>query len=434
MADWLEASPTLLKRILLVEDDPFLGSQIERRLKTEEDFVCEWVKSLAAAQTRLAAEPDDFFAAILDFNLPDARQGEIIPEILGRGIPTLVFTASSDAAVREKVWSYNVVDYIFKDDPQSISYLIQTIRRLEKNRSTKVMVVDDSSFFRKVLQDLLHTHLFRVMAVGNGESALALLEDHPDVRLLLTDYEMPGLNGLELTRQIRRHFSRDELAIIGISAAGDQVMAASFIKSGANDFIIKQSFLTEEFYSRVNSCLENVERAQTILALSIRDYLTGLHNRRYLFEAGRQMLARTRRRESGLACAMLDIDFFKRVNDTYGHDSGDRVLRELGKILRDEFREGDICARFGGEEFCVLVGECLATEAEEIFERLRVRIAGHRFVTTTGQNIPVTVSIGVCLEAAPGRELEAILKIADTALYEAKNSGRNRVVCQAAAP
>ena len=424
----LETGPRSRKRILLVEDNGFLGAQIERRFNGEGDFDVVWVRSLAEGRTRLVTENEEFFAAVLDFNLPDAPRGEVIPEVLAHNIPAIIFTASSDAAVREAVWSYNVVDYVFKDDPQSIAYLIRTIRRLESNLQTKVMVVDDSSFFRKVLTDLLQTHLFQVLSATDAESALVLLNEHPDIRLVLTDYEMPGMNGLELTRTIRQHFSRDEMAVIGISAAGDQVMAANFIKSGANDFIIKQSFLTEEFYSRITSNIENVERARMILALSIRDYLTGLYNRRYLFEAGRQLLARVQRRQNSLACAMLDIDFFKRINDTFGHDAGDQVLRRMGAILKEHFRAGDIVARFGGEEFCVLAADVATNDLLPLFERLRETIAAAEITTDSGRQLRITVSIGVCEGTGKEIDLEGMIRLADKCLYQAKNGGRNRVV------
>jgi diguanylate cyclase (GGDEF)-like protein len=236
------------------------------------------------------------------------------------------------------------------------------------------------------------------------------------------------LNGLELTRKIRQNFSRDELAIIGISSAGDQVMAANFIKSGASDFIIKQTFLTEEFYSRVSSNIENIERAQMILELSIRDYLTGLYNRRYLFEAGRQLLARVQRRQGSLACAMLDIDFFKRVNDDCGHDAGDQVLRRMGAILKEYFRAGDIVARFGGEEFCILAADVASDNVLPLFEKLREKIAATEITTDSGKTLRVTVSIGVCEGTGKEMDLEKMIRLADKRLYQAKNGGRNRVV------
>jgi len=419
---------TSLKKILLVEDDRFFGAMVVRKFSQENDLEIIWTQSLAECREILTSGKHDFFAAILDFNLPDAPRGEVIAEVITHEIPVIVFTASSDAAVREKVWSFNVVDYVFKEDAQSLEYLIYTIRRLEKNLQTKVMVVDDSSFFRKVLVDLLKTHQLQVLFAADGNEALALIEEHPDVKLVLTDFEMPELTGIGLTQKLRQIYNRDKLAIIGISAAGDQMMAANFIKSGANDFIVKQSFLTEEFYSRITQNIESVERSQMILEMSIKDHLTGLYNRRYLFEAGLQSFARARRQKTTLVCAMLDIDHFKKVNDNYGHDVGDLVLRELGEILQKNFRTTDIVARFGGEEFCVLAVDLDKGGAVKLFERLREKVEQYSLTTKKGENLSITISIGICTELK--ESLEQMIKTADEWLYEAKNGGRNQVVAE----
>ncbi|MEA1922185.1 MAG: diguanylate cyclase [Pseudomonadota bacterium] len=418
----------VMKKILLVEDDRFFGAMVLRKFSQENDLEIVWAKSLAECREILTSGKHDFFAAVLDFNLPDAPRGEVIAEVIVHGIPVVVFTASSDAAVREKVWSFNVVDYVFKEDAQSLEYLIYMIRRLEKNLQTKVMVVDDSSFFRKVLVDLLKTHLFQVLFASDGMEAFALFEEHPDVKLILTDFEMPELNGLDLTRKLRQQYRRDELAIIGISSAEDKMAAANFIKNGANDFIIKQSFMTEEFYSRVTQNIESVERAQMILEMSIKDHLTGIYNRRYLFEAGVQLFARARRQKTTMACAMLDIDHFKKVNDNYGHDVGDLVLRRLGEILSENFRATDIVARFGGEEFCVLAVDLDESAAIKLFERLREKVAQLSLTTAKGENLSVTISIGICTEIKGS--LEQMIKMADERLYVAKEGGRNRVVAK----
>ncbi|MCK5539454.1 MAG: diguanylate cyclase [Deltaproteobacteria bacterium] len=428
MGNLIDDGHAVMKKILLVEDNRFFGAMLIRKFAKESDLEIVWAQSLSESRDILASGEHVFFAAILDFNLPDAPRGEVIVEVIAHSIPVLVFTASSDAVVRDKVWSYNVVDYVFKDDAQSLEYLIYLIRRLEKNQQTKVMVVDDSSFFRKVLVDLLETHQFQVLSASDGKAALALFEEHPDIKLVLTDFEMPELTGLELTRKLRQRYRRDELVIIGISAAGDQMVAASFIKNGANDFIVKQTFMTEEFYSRITQNIENVERAQMILEMSIKDHLTGLYNRRYLFEAGIQFFDRARRQKTTIVCAMLDIDHFKRVNDNYGHDVGDLVLRRLGEVLQDNFRTTDIVARFGGEEFCVLAVDLDESGAVKLFERLREKVKHQTFTTAKGENLSVTISIGICTELKDN--LEQMIKTADERLYEAKEGGRNRVVAE----
>ena len=415
-----------LKKILLVEDDRFFGGMLLRNFAKESDFEIVWAQSLSESREIMASGKHDFFAAVLDFNLPDAPQGEIIPFVLEQQIPVVVFTASSDIEIREKVWSYNVVDYIFKDDANSIEYLLSIIRRLENNLQNQVLVVDDSSFFRKVLVDLLKTHLFQVFSATNGKEALDLIDESPNLKLVITDFEMPEMDGLELTRKLRQRYHRDQLAIIGISAAGDKLAAANFIKNGANDFIIKQNFITEEFYSRVTQNIENIERSQMIFEMSIKDHLTGLYNRLYLFDSGNKFLARARRQKTTMVCAMFDIDFFKKVNDNYGHDAGDLVLRNLAELMLTSFRTTDIVARFGGEEFCVLAVDLDAGSALKLFEKLREKVAATSFITEKGETLSVTISVGVCVNLADS--LEQMIKVADERLYKAKNSGRNQVV------
>ncbi|MCK5679415.1 diguanylate cyclase, partial [bacterium] len=370
MVDFYVKNQTSLKKILLVEDDRFFGAMMVRKFSREHDIEVVWAMTLAQSREILVSGKHDFFVAVLDFNLPDAPNGEVIAEVLSKGIPAIVFTASSDIVVREKVWSHNVVDYIFKDDSQSLDYLLYTIRRLERNMDCKVLVVDDSSFFRKIITNLLTVHQFQVFSAHDGEEALALFDDNPDIKLVLTDYEMPKLNGIELTRKLRHRFRRDELAIIGVSAAGDKLMAASFIKNGASDFIVKQTFLTEEFYCRVTQNVEQIENAQIVLEMATKDYLTGLYNRRHFFEMGGRYLARDRRQEGGIVCAMLDIDFFKKVNDTYGHTVGDDILREVSAVFVRLVRNCDIVARYGGEEFVIILPTVSKEKGFDVLQKI----------------------------------------------------------------
>lgn len=249
--------------VLLVEDSLFFGALIKDELEKIGYEVC-WAKNKAETIRELADPNKVFFAALLDYNLPDAPEGETIDIVIKRGFPTLVITGNLTEKVREKVWSSKVADYVLKDDPQFIGYICLYLARFTRNESTKVLVVDDSKMFRLVLGNLLKIHCYQVLEATNGADALTIIEGNPDIKLMITDYNMPGMNGFELMQKIRRTYAKDELAIIGISSEGDNVLGANFIKCGANDFIIKQSFLSEEFYSRVNQCLDNLANIQAI--------------------------------------------------------------------------------------------------------------------------------------------------------------------------
>ncbi len=415
-----------MKRILVAEDSHFFGLMTKKTLQKEMSYDVTWVQSMSEAVKALDDADNGFFAAILDFDLPDAHRGEIIDEVVNRGIPVIVYTASINAEVRDYVWARKVLDYATKDNPQSISQIIALLRRIEKNVGIKVMVVDDSAFYRKLLTDLLKVHHYQTLSACDGKEALDLLAEHPDTRLVLTDFNMPNMDGIQLTHGIRNDYSKDELAIIGISSEGDSILAASFLKSGANDFIIKQSFLAEEFYCRVTRSVENLERIHLIREASIKDYLTGLDNRRHFFDVGKKLFANAIRENLGLVCGMIDIDHFKAVNDTYGHEVGDLTLQHVSTILKRRLRETDIVARIGGEEFCVLAVNMGVDNIRPVFDQLRTMVAESALDMGNGKEIRATVSIGVTMELADS--LEEMVNHADALLYQAKERGRNRVI------
>jgi len=159
--------------------------------------------------------------------------------------------------------------------------------------------------------------------------------------------------------------------------------------------------------------------------MAVTDMLTGLHSRRYLDEA---MSGLARRRGRSSAVLLLDVDHFKRVNDTYGHDGGDEVLREVARRLRQTMRPGDVLARYGGEEFVVLLPHALPEEARDVAERIRMAICGSPITLSDDRAVPVSVSIGVACMPTDVTERDQLTLVADQMLYRAKESGRNRVV------
>jgi diguanylate cyclase (GGDEF)-like protein len=158
------------------------------------------------------------------------------------------------------------------------------------------------------------------------------------------------------------------------------------------------------------------------------DFLTGLCNRRYFLEKAEAELSRSQRYESELSILMIDVDHFKRINDTYGHKSGDVVLQKIASIFQSTLRDVDIVGRMGGEEFAVLLPETRIDEALDVAERLRVEIAEASIQVDYASIIRFTVSIGITTKVSRNEQLDDLLLFADTALYEAKNTGRNRVI------
>ena len=278
---------------------------------------------------------------------------------------------------------------------------------------------------RKYISNLLLIHKYQVFEAGSGKEALEIIEKNQDIKLVITDYNMPEMDGFQLTKKIRQKFNIEELAIIGASSQDDKNMTAKFLKFGANDFLSKP-FLSEEFYCRVTMNVNNLEYIQINKELSIRDFLTELYNRRYFYEIGQKMFASLKRQEKPLCIAMLNIDHFKKINDSYGHDCGDKVLTAISQVLKNRFRASDIVSRFGGEEFCIFATDMNPDCVVRIFEELRQKIK-ETVITHDDKKINVTISIGICNRRT--ETLEEMVKEADRKLYKAKDGGRDRVVC-----
>ncbi len=190
---------------------------------------------------------------------------------------------------------------------------------------------------------------------------------------------------------------------------------------------IAKPYLPEELYTRVALNLDMLDNVAALTHAATRDVLTGIFNRRSFFDLGNSLIAARRRSKSACAVAIMDIDFFKRVNDTYGHDGGDAVLRAIAKIVEQHAEPGggDICAHLGGEEFAIMFNVANTDTVEPYFDKLRTAIA-NQAVPFKDTNIQVTASFGVAVSQDPA--LEAMISAADENLYKAKNDGRNRVV------
>lgn len=410
--------------VLVVDDSPMFLQVITRRLAQEVDTDVVAAASLGAAQAALAEHPFD--VALLDLHLPDAPGGEVVDLALARHIPTIVFAGDCSEETRSRLWAKRIVDYIVKEGEESLEYAVRLVRRILRNREIAVLVVDDSATVRHMLAEMLAVHCLAVLEAGDGSEGLRLLTAHPNVRLMITDYEMPQMNGVRLVQAARGLYSKEDLAIIGISGHEQKDLSARFLKSGANDFLHKP-FSAEELYCRVTQNLDLLEYIHTIRDLSQKDMLTGLANRRYFFEHGVHLLADAQKNQKPGAVAMLDLDHFKRINDQYGHEAGDAVLRHLGEMLMRHFGTHALPARLGGEEFAVLFTG--AADVASLVEAFRAELAAAP-VPVPGGSVPVTVSIGVC--SLPGQSLERHLACADTLLYRAKHRGRNRVEVGAA--
>lgn len=410
-------------RIIIVEDNKSLAKLIALKIESALSIPIDVAYSLAEAE--LFTKKYRYTFAVVDLNLPDAPNGEIVDKMLAKAIPTIVLTASIDKEFRNRFLQKEIIDYVHKEGVEDIDYVIETINRLLKNRSHKVMVVDDSSVFRNQMKKMLETLSFQVFALAHGEEAMGILEQHPDIKLIITDYNMPVMDGMELTKAVRKKYSKNELAIFVISSSDNPEISAMFLKRGANDFINKP-FSKEEFSCRINNAIEALENIDTITNMASRDFLTGLYNRRYFFSVMEPYFTRAVSTDEEFVTAMVDIDHFKNINDTYGHDVGDKAIVHLSEILRSNTQPQDMVARFGGEEFCLVLKDIGSEKAIEVLERIRQKVSLTPLLLASGQEVVFTVSIGAVLTHED--TLNDTINEADGNLYQAKNSGRNKVI------
>lgn len=250
--------------ILIVED----SKSIHMALKPMLERVCTVhvlvAETYAEAVKIIDLQGPSLFLAILDLALPDAMNGEIADYAVAHNVPSLVFTSTFDARVRDQILTRGIIDYVIKSS-RSVEEIVRTVLRLQLNRKIRVLVVDDSASARNSIRASLELYMFQVATAASGQEALDWLDRGQGVDLVLTDFEMAGMDGVELTGRIRRTFSKEEVVIVGVSAATDESLAPRFLKNGANDFM-RKPLAREEFYCRVLNnieTLEHIRRAET---------------------------------------------------------------------------------------------------------------------------------------------------------------------------
>ncbi len=299
-----------------------------------------------------------------------------------------------------------------------------------------ILVAEDNPVSRKILEKILVKAGHEVVSAGNGQKALELFNEK-FFPIVLTDWMMPKMNGLQLCKAIRKKKSTGYVFIILLTARDSKDDIVKGLEVGADDYLCKP-FNHAELLARVNSGIrllkleKSLKKAnEEIRIMSITDPLTGIYNRGYLAEHLPREITRAKRYKHPLSLIMCDIDFFKKVNDTYGHQAGDQVLKKFVQSINDSIRNNiDWVARYGGEEFVVVLPETDSGTACHIAERLRNTVSGKEIYVQKKQ-IHITASFGVAVfdPSTPGNNIsyESIINQADKYLYQAKHEGRNRV-------
>jgi len=304
------------------------------------------------------------------------------------------------------------------------------------NDNFPILIAEDDAVTRMLLKKTLTKEGHEVVSVENGQKAFDLFKES-FFPIVLTDWMMPEMDGLELCRAIRQEENPGYVFIVLLTAKDSQDDIISGLKAGADDYLTKP-FNRIELIARLNSGKRflNQERAlrqanEEIKILSITDPLTGCSNRGCLNKRLPEEIQRAGRYNRPLSIVMCDIDYFKKVNDTYGHQAGDLVLKEFSKRIEDSIRDKvDLLARYGGEEFLVTLPETDLDGALKLAERLRRVIIENKFDIET-KKIKISASFGVAGFGPNNRDgeisFDILIKAADKYLYQAKNEGRNRV-------
>jgi len=446
-------------RVLVVDDIAANVKLLEAKLSSEYFDVLtayNWHTALEIADTEL---PD---VILLDVMMPRMDGFEACRQLKANArtadIPVVMVTALSDVASRLRGLEAGADDFLTKPVNDialfaRVRSLVRLKRMMEELRvregicrqlggrdtpavedlgSARILIVDDDEFaFARMSENLSRiATITRALSYAEAWPLLA-----PDTDLVIASLSISGSDALRFVSQCRANEAFRQLPLLLIAEDKDLRRPARGLDLGANDYVTRPvdrnellaRTATQVRRKRLQDRLQ--ESYRRCIALALTDPLTGLYDRAYLDRHLDELIKRVHQDGIGAAVLMFDIDHFKQVNDTHGHDAGDDVLRELAARAMNSVRSVDLVARQGGEEFVVVMPETDLTIAAAVAERLRAAVAKEPFtVRANGQKLTVTISIGVTSVAAADDDRERMLKRADIALYTAKNQGRNRVV------
>ncbi|WP_139903710.1 diguanylate cyclase [Clostridium thermarum] len=289
----------------------------------------------------------------------------------------------------------------------------------------RVLIADDSKLNIAMITDILHSEGYEVFSVMSGSEVFDAVKNiKPDIILL--DVIMPGMDGFSVCRELKNDYDLKNIPVIMVTARKETTYLKTALEIGAFDYI-RKPVDSLEVIARIQSALRYKEYQDKLEEMAMKDGLTGLYNHALIIDLLTKEYSKQNRQGGPIAFAMLDIDYFKKVNDTYGHLKGNEVLKGVADIIQSSIRDSDIAGRYGGEEFSLIFSQLSADKVFAVCERIRRRIGLQSF-NLDGETINITISIGVCYKPI-GVDISRneMIQIADEALYEAKHSGRNNV-------
>ncbi len=351
-------------------------------------------------------------------------------------LPVVLISSHDTLEHRRRGFRLGCLDFIAKPfTPAEILRVVDSFLRPETTfAGMSALVVDDSQVVRHLVSRCLAQVGLRAYQAEDGQAAYEMLCDQNlEVDLVIVDYRMPRMKGDEFVYLVRRCPETAQLPVLFLSSEEDSDHIITMFRAGASDYLVKP-FIREELLARVKVHLQSrlylarlEEMNRNLYDLAVRDSLTGLYNRRYLMDFLTRIFARIVRSGMDLGCVFFDLDYFKRINDSLGHDFGDHVLAEIGSLVRRQVRGGDLAVRYGGEEFVLVLPRTGLRACVGVAERLRASIEAHPFASR-GKSCQVTISAGVAtvLNDNPASANE-LIQLADRLLYVAKSRGRNQV-------
>ncbi len=412
-------------QVWLVEDDVLLGQELVRQLESF-NYVVHLFTRIDDAECAAQTKCPDMVIMDVMFEQEGENATEVFalhPKLRALGCPLLFITSLDDFRSRVRAAQLGALGYFLKplDVPRLVSRMTQIFEQ-QRAPAQRVLIVDDD-------RDLAEHYRLALLAAGMDADVLqqptSIMEKLAAYRpeLVLMDMHMPDFSGPDLAGVIRQHDSWSSLPIVYLSAETDLDRQIEAMNRGADDFLTKPISDAQ----LVAAVRIRIERARHLDEQISRDSLTGLLKHASIKESAAIEVIRARRNGKPVSLAMLDIDHFKSVNDSYGHAVGDVVISSVAMLLRQRLRRSDVVGRYGGEEFVAVLPECDAGDAYLLMEDIRRRFASLRF-SHEGKDFGCTLSVGLaCSAAYPDSGGAALLVAADEALYVAKREGRNQV-------
>lgn len=414
------------QRALLVEDTRLYSVAVRSLLETRFGFVVVHCSTFAAVRREFEGDAGTFALAILDLCLADAPNGETLDFLLGYAIPSIVFSGYTSDAHRERIIANGATGLVYKNSPRSLDHLAEAVERLYSVGRTTTLVIDPVEPETSAVVQSVEAGRFSVIHCQTGDEALSILDTaQGGVELVVVSSDLAGAGDFNFLQVLTQRFGEDAFPVVGFAAKSAADEMGRFLRAGGDDFL-QLPMSESDIEGRLTHTLEIHRQIQSLQRMASRDYLTDMLNRRYFFDRGPKMVEMCLRQQAPVCAALLDIDHFKRLNDTYGHEVGDLVLKAVArKLLQLVGEKHHLLARIGGEEFALLLTNMNIEQAFQFCERIRIDISNTRIVVDD-EDLSVTVSMGLA-NISDSETFDNYLNAADQYLYLAKHSGRNCV-------